>query len=87
MTSYFQLIVIHFWQKILAIKNPLDLILAPSKGGDVMCTYTRDQVTERARCEISNKGYLSLNIFVILCHNRYVSYVINNLDIIHRHLE
>ena len=39
MTSYFQLIVIHFWQKILAIKNPLDLILAPSKGGDVMCTH------------------------------------------------
>ena len=33
MTSYFRLIVIHFWQKILAIINPLDLILAPSKGG------------------------------------------------------
>ena len=24
----------------LVIKNPLDLILAPSKGGDAMCTYT-----------------------------------------------
>ena len=70
MTSYFQLIVIHFWQrKKLAIKNPLDLILAPSKGGDVMCMYTHDQVTEQARCKISNKGYLSLNIFVIICHN------------------
>ena len=44
MTSYFQLIVIHFWQKILAIKNPLDLILAPSKGG-MQCVRTRDQVT------------------------------------------
>ena len=38
MTSYFQLIVIHFWQNILAIKNPLDLILAPSKAGDAMCS-------------------------------------------------
>ena len=38
----------------------------------VMCTYTRDQVTERARCKISNTGYLSLNIFVILCHNMVI---------------
>ena len=37
-----------------------------------MCTYTCDQVTERARCKISNKGYLSLNIFVILCHNMVI---------------
>ena len=37
-----------------------------------MCTYTRDQVTDRARCKISNKGYLSLNIFVILCHNMVI---------------
>ena len=72
MTSYFQLIVIHFWQKILAIKNPLDLILAPSKGGMrcVRTHVTRSQLElKRARCKISNKGYLSLNIFVILCHN------------------
>ena len=32
---------------------------------------------KRARCKISNKGYLSLNIFVILCHNM----VIRNWDI------
>ena len=30
---------------------------------------TRSQLElKRARCKISNKGYLSLNIFVILCH-------------------
>ena len=73
MTSYFRLIVIHFW-KILAIKNPLDLILAPSKGG-MQCVrthVTRSQLQlKQARCKISNKGYLSLNIFVILCHNTY----------------
>ena len=36
------------------------------------CVRTHDQLTlelKRARCKISNKGYLSLNIFVILCHN------------------
>ena len=48
MTSYFQLIVIHFWQKILAIKNPLDLILAPSKGG-MRCVRTHDQGTTRTQ--------------------------------------
>ena len=73
MTSYFWLIAIHFWQKILAIKSPLDLILAPSKGG-MRCVHkhmTRSQLQlKRARCKISNKGYLSLNIFVILCHNK-----------------
>ena len=65
------LIVIHFWQKILAIKNPLDLVLAPSKGGcDVYIHVTRSQLElKRARCKIGNKGYLSLNIFFILCHN------------------
>ena len=40
MTSYFQLIVIQFWQNFGYCKNPLDLILSPSKGGDVMCMYT-----------------------------------------------
>ena len=34
---------------------------------------TRSQLQlKRARCKISNKGYLSLNIFVILCHNMVI---------------
>ena len=37
---------------------------------DVHVHVTRSQLElKRARCKISNKGYLSLNIFVILCHN------------------
>ena len=32
---------------------------------------TRSQLElKQARCKISNKGYLSLNIYVILCHNK-----------------
>ena len=54
------------------MKSPLALILAHSKGG-MQCVrthVTRSQLQlKRARCKISNKGYLSLNIFVILCHN------------------
>ena len=39
-------------------------------GCDVYVHVTRSQLElKRARCKISNKGYLSLNIFVILCHN------------------
>ena len=34
---------------------------------------TRSQLQlKQARCKISNKGYLSLNIFVILCHNMVI---------------
>ena len=37
---------------------------------DVYVHVTRSQLElKRARCKISNKGYLSLNICVILCHN------------------
>ena len=74
MTSYFPLIVIYFG-KILAIKNPLDLILAPSKGGgyDVYVHMTRSELElKRARCKISNKGYLSLNIWVIFNHSIFL---------------
>ena len=41
-----------------------------SRYCDVYVHVTRSQLQlKRARCKISNKGYLSLNIFVILCHN------------------
>ena len=40
---------------------------------DVYVHVTRSQLElKRARCKISNKGYLSLNIFVILCHNMVI---------------
>ena len=45
------------------------------EGGycDVYVHVTRSQLELiRARCKISNKGYLSLNIFVILCHNMVI---------------
>ena len=33
---------------------------------------TRSQLElKQARCKISNKGYLSLNIWVIFCHSKY----------------
>ena len=68
MTSYFQLIVIHFWQKILAIKNPLDLILAPSKGGmQCVCTHmTRSQNKQDVRSVIKDIYHsISLSSYVI----------------------
>ena len=40
---------------------------------DVYVHVTRSQLElKRARCKISNKGYLSLNIFFILCHNMVI---------------
>ena len=40
-------------------------------GCDVYVHVTRSQLQlKQARCKISNKEYLSLNIFVILCHNK-----------------
>ena len=45
---------------------------------DVYIHMTRSQLElKRARCKISNKGYLSLNIWVIFYH----SMVIRSLDI------
>ena len=50
MTSYFQLIVIQFWQNdfLALVKNSLDLILASSKVG-MQCVRTHDQVTTRSQ--------------------------------------
>ena len=40
---------------------------------NVYVHMTRSQLElNRARCKISNKGYLSLNVFVILCHNMVI---------------
>ena len=50
-----------------------NLLLKLSELQCVRTHVTRSQLElKRARCKISNKGYLSLNIFVILCHNMVI---------------
>ena len=61
------------WPKFAYLESKVPHLKFRVMRDRVYIHVTRSQLElKRARCKISNKGYLSLSIFVILCRNMVI---------------